>query len=87
MLRANVEQLIARYADLQQQVSALEQTKQSQYEEILRSHSELVELRKKYQDLQMAHALTAPSPDREMAKRRITTIITKIDQTLELIRE
>lgn len=87
LLRSNVDKLLSRYADLQSQVGVLEAANRAQHEQLVKSHAELAELKKKYQDLQTAHSLTAVSEERERAKRQISSLIFKIDQTLELLKE
>lgn len=85
LLQSNLQRLLTEYADLKQQVSILRKANEAQHEEIMRSHAELVQLRKQYDLLRTAHALTAATEDKERAKRIITSIITKIDQSIELI--
>lgn len=83
----HVEQLTQLTGELRQQVELLKKANDNQREELMRSHAELVELKKRYQDLQTAHALTADISDREKARRHLNSLITRIDQTLELLNE
>lgn len=89
MLRRNVAALLESYADLQRQVGVLTTANESQHEEIMRSHAELIELRKQYNDLRTVHALSAggvSAEDKERARRQIAALITKVDKALELVR-
>lgn len=86
-LAQNVEQLTQLTDELRKQVELLKKANDNQREELMRSHAEFVELKKRYQDLQTAHALTADIADREKARRHLNSLITRIDQTLELLNE
>lgn len=85
LLQQQVELLVQKYIALQQQLVFLEEANQRQYDELLRAHAELDELRNKHKQLMVAHALSAQSEDRAQAKRLITALISKIDQTLCLM--
>lgn len=77
--------MLSQYADLKQQVSILETANSVQREILQQTSAELEGLRKKYSDLQTAHALTAVSEDRERAKRHIASLVTKINNAIDLI--
>lgn len=83
----NLEQLLQQCTDLLQQNAALRTTNEQQRNEIMRSHEELEQLKKKYKSLQTAHALSGPTEDKEQARRKLTSIIQLIDTALEKLTE
>lgn len=81
-----VTKLTRLVADLRKQVLWLEKANNTQRDEMLRSHAELVALKKQYQDLQTAHALSSDNiEDKELARRKLNALISKIDQTVALL--
>lgn len=85
--QTNLEQLLQQCTDLLQQNAALRTTNEQQRNEIMRSHEELEQLKKKYKSLQTAHALSAQTEDKEQARRKLTSIIQLIDTALEKLTE
>lgn len=85
LLQSNVNELLRQYADLKQQVGILTAANKAQREALLTTSAELVEMRKKYAQLETAHAMTAMTEDKERAKRHISALITKIDKAIDLI--
>lgn len=86
-LEQSMNSLIARYQQALRQIDELREANGHQREELIRTHSELVELQKSYKTLQTAHALSADSPERTQAKKQLAAIISKVDKTLELLKE
>lgn len=86
-LEAAVARLLERYDDVQRQLAASEEANRHQRDELIRTHAELQELQGKYKSLQTAHALTADSPERLQARKQLNAIISKVDKTLELLKE
>ena len=84
---ANVEQLLQRCTELLKQNASLRRTNEEQRNEIMRSHEELEVLKRKYKNLQTAHALSAPPEGREQAKRRLTTLIQMVDKAIDQLSE
>ncbi len=84
---ANVEQLLQRCTELLKQNASLRRTNEEQRNEIMRSHEELEVLKRKYKNLQTAHALSAPTEGREQAKRRLTTLIQMVDKAIDQLSE
>ena len=78
--------LLDKYADLQKQVSVLIAANKAQHEELMQAHAELVELKKRYNDLQTAHVLTTDDIGKERARRQITSLISQIDKAMFLIK-
>lgn len=90
ILEDNVNVLLAQYRDLQQQLLDLQQKNQSQREEIMRSHAELVKLREEYNHLETAYALLAENTDgeqRDRVRQRITNLIAQVDRALEALKQ
>lgn len=88
LLESHVRKLLEQNEQLRQQVELLKQANDSQRGEILRSHAELQKLKDEYQNLQTAHALVSDTAlGRERARRQITSLINKIDKTIELLNE
>ena len=86
-LEQSVGSLIAQYKEAQRQIDELRENNGHQREELIRTHAELVDLQNKYKALQTAHALTSDSPERSAARKQISAIISKVDKTLELLKE
>jgi archaellum component FlaC len=86
-LEAAVARLVDRYHEVQQQLGVLEEANRHQRDELIRTHAELQELQGKYKSLQTAHALTADTPERSQARKQLNAIISKVDKTLELLKE
>ena len=86
-LELSVENLIARYNEALRQIDELRETNGHQREELIRTHAELVDLQAKHRLLQTARALSSDTPERTQAKKQLTAIITKVDKTLELLKE
>lgn len=90
ILEDNVNVLLAQYRDLQQQLLDLQQKNQSQREEIMRSHAELVKLRAEYNHLETAYALLAENTDgeqRDRVRQRITNLIAQVDRALDALKQ
>lgn len=90
-LETNLQQLLAQYQELQEQVRLLKEDNIRQRDEILQSHTELQQLRKEYNRLLSAHALVAgdamTEQERQKAKLRLTAIISQIDKALEVLKK
>ena len=86
-LELSINNLIARYNEALRQIDELKEANGHQRDELIRTHAELVELQKNYKTLQTAHALSSDTPERTQAKKQIAAIISKVDKTLELLKE
>jgi hypothetical protein len=89
-LETNLLLLLEQYQDLQRQLLDLQQKNQSQREEIMRSHAELVKLRAEYNHLETAYALLAENTDgeqRDRVRQRITNLIAQVDRALEALKQ
>lgn len=86
-LEQSVTHLLRNYREVCHQLTIFEEANEKQRQEILRSHAELVELQNKYKNLQTAHALLAETPERDIARKQLTSIIRKVDTTIALLKE
>lgn len=87
MLEQNVKALLQRCATLQNEIDTLRDANKQQREELMKSHSEFVELEKQFKLLQTAHLLSTPAEGKEKAKREITKLIRLVDEALENLAE
>lgn len=86
-LQQNITALIERYHALQQENARLQQLAEQQRDEILRTHSELVETQNKYKQLQIAHAVSASAENRERAKQQISALIQRVDYAIDVLKQ
>lgn len=86
-LELSINNLIARYNEALRQIDELREANGHQRDELIRTHAELVELQNRYRTLQTAHALSTDAPERTQARKQISAIISKVDKTLELLKE
>ncbi len=87
-LESNLLQLLQQYRELQQQLQALQEENELQREEIMRTHTELVQLRADYKHLEIAHALLLDNADgeqRERVRQRLSNLIAQVDRALEAL--
>jgi len=86
-LEQSVANLLAKYQEAQARIDELREANGHQRDELIRTHAELVELQNRYRTLQTAHALSTDAPERTQARKQISAIISKVDKTLELLKE
>ncbi len=86
-LELSVANLLAKYQEAQARIDELREANGHQRDELIRTHAELVELQNRYRTLQTAHALSTDAPERTQARKQISAIISKVDKTLELLKE
>ena len=86
-LEESVQRLITNYQDALAQIEELRAANEHQRDELIRTHAQLVQLQNDYKNLHTAHALLTDSPARSSARKQISAIITKVDKTLELLKE
>lgn len=87
LFEERVRALLQQNADLRQQVDNLTRDNDLQRKQLVQAHAELLQQQKRYRELATAHALTADVERKEIARRRINALITKIDRTIELLNE
>lgn len=86
-LSANVELLIERYQALREENERLRQLTEQQRDEMMRTHSELLELQQRYRQLSIAHTVSATAENRERAKQQITSLIQRVDRAIEILKQ
>ncbi|MBQ7192231.1 MAG: hypothetical protein IJS00_05090 [Paludibacteraceae bacterium] len=82
----NVRALLSRFDALQEEVVTLRHTVQQQREEIIQTHSELVELQKQHRQLQTALALVGDNGQKEKARQEINYLIHLVDRALNTLK-
>jgi oligoendopeptidase F len=91
LLEQNICQLLAQHQELLEEMRLLKEENVRQREEILQSHAELQQLKKDYKRLQTAHALIIEQgtneEERKKAKQRLTSLISQIDNALEVLKQ
>ena len=84
-LSQNVHLLLERYTALQEENAQLKQDIELQRQELIRTHSELVELQQKNRRIATANALTAAEGSDE-ALKRINALIAQVDRAINALR-
>ena len=89
-LESNVEALLAKYHQLQQQLLDLQQENQRQREEMMRTHADYLQLKADYNHLETAYALLAEQTDgeqRDRVRQRLNNLIAQVDRALEALKQ
>ena len=84
-LSQNLHTLLERYAALQQENAALRADIESQRQELIRTHSELLELQQKNRRLATANAMSSAETAEE-ATKRINALIAQVDRAINALR-
>ena len=84
-LSSNVHLLLERYAALQEENAQLKQDIEHQRTELIRTHSELVELQQKNRRIATANALIS-SEGSEEALKRINALIAQVDRAITALK-
>lgn len=84
-LSQNVGLLLERYTALQQENAALHEEIERQRNELIRTHSELVELQQKNRRIAVANALTDAESNDE-ALKRINALIAQVDRAIAALK-
>ena len=85
-LEQSVQTLLSRYAQQQTDLQTLRETNERQRQEILRTHSELFELKKNYQALLTAHQMVGGQEDRQRAKQQLSRLIEQVSKAMEVLK-
>ena len=85
-LSQNVHLLLERYTALREENAQLKQDIEHQRTELIRTHSELVELQQKNRRIATANALTAAEGN-EDALKRINALIAQVDRAIAALRK
>lgn len=82
-----LRRLISEYQSLQVQNTKLKADLEIEHENLMKAHSEILELRKKNDHLVLAGQLSGSLDGRTEAKKQIDKMVREIDQCLALLNE
>ena len=85
-LSQNVYLLLERYTALQQENAQLREDAEKQRQELIRTHSELLELQQKNRRLATANALTSTEGTEE-ATKRLNALIAQVDRAIAALKK
>jgi predicted nucleic acid-binding Zn-ribbon protein len=84
-LSQNVHLLLERYEALQQENAALREDVERQRQELIRTHSELLDLQQKNRRIATANALVSAETS-EDALKRINALIAQVDRAIAALK-
>ena len=84
-LSANLRVLLERYEALQQENARLRVDAEKQREELIRTHSELLELQQKNRRMATANAMSSAETAEE-ATKRINALIAQVDRAIAALK-
>ena len=84
-LSQNVHLLLQRYEALQQENMQLKEDVERQRQELIRTHSELLELQQKNRRIATANAMSAAETNEE-ALKRINALIAQVDRAIAALK-
>lgn len=85
-LSQNVHLLLERYSALQQENATLRLDIEKQRQELIRTHSELLDLQQKNRRIATANALTS-AEGAEEATKRINALIAQVDRAIAALKK
>jgi len=85
-LSANLRILLERHEALQQENARLREDIEHQRQELIRTHSELVELQQKNRRIATAYAMTS-AEGAEEANKRINALIAQVDRAIAALKK
>ena len=85
-LSQNVHLLLERYQALQQENAALREDIEKQRQELIRTHSELLDLQQKNRRIATANALTS-AEGAEEATKRLNALIAQVDRAIAALKK
>ena len=85
-LSQNVHLLLERYEALQQENATLRLDIEKQRQELIRTHSELLELQQKNRRIATANALTS-AEGAEEATKRLNALIAQVDRAIAALKK
>ena len=84
-LSANLRVLLERYEALQQENTRLREDAEKQRQELIRTHSELLELQQKNRRMATANAMSSAETAEE-ATKRINALIAQVDRAIAALK-
>ncbi|MBO4577120.1 MAG: hypothetical protein J5688_00270 [Paludibacteraceae bacterium] len=85
-IEQNVSRLVAAYEQARRDNVALQAEIKQRDEELFNLRNEVKQAQADLRTLQIAHALTVDSPQRQKAKNHIRSLITDIDRTIDVLK-
>lgn len=85
-LSQNIHLLLERYEALQQENAALRLDIEKQRQELIRTHSELLDLQQKNRRIATANALTSAEGTEE-ATKRLNALIAQVDRAISALKK
>jgi hypothetical protein len=85
-LSQNVHLLLERYSALQQENAQLREDIGKQRQELIRTHSELLDLQQKNRRIATANALTS-AEGAEEATKRLNALIAQVDRAIAVLKK
>jgi len=85
-LSENLRVLLERYEALQQENARLREDAERQRHELIRTHSELLELQQKNRRIATANAMTAAEGNEE-ALKRLNALIAQVDRAISALKK
>jgi len=82
----NVRLLLERYEALQRENAALREDIERQRQELIRTHSELVDLQQKNRRLSVANAMSS-AENSEEATKRLNALIAQVDRAISALKK
>jgi hypothetical protein len=82
----NVRLLLERYEALQRENAALREDIERQRQELIRTHSELVDLQQKNRRLTVSNAMTS-AENSEEATKRLNALIAQVDRAIAVLKK
>ena len=82
----NVRLLLERYEALQRENAALREDIERQRQELIRTHSELVDLQQKNRRLAVANTMTSAESNEE-ATKRLNALIAQVDRAITVLKK
>lgn len=79
--------LLAKYDELKKKLAETERKLNEKNEELMAAHKEILEWRNNYNRLQVAKSLSVTKEERDVAYRKISNLMRKIDNCLVLLNE
>ena len=81
-----MSRLVTAYEQARRDNAALQQQLKQQDEELFNLRADIKQKEAELRNLQIAHALTVDSPQRQKAKNHIRSIIADIDKTIDTLK-
>lgn len=85
-IEQNVSRLVTAYEQARRDNIALQQQIKQQDEELFALRTQIKQAQNDLKNLQIAHALTVDTPQRQKAKNHIRSIIADIDRTIDILK-